>query len=64
MKKMITLLKLSLSIVALSFILNSCAVFIAEKDHGKHNGWYKNTNNPHHPKSTNPGHQKKYKKEK
>ena len=33
---------------------SSCIVLV-EKDHGKHKGWYKNTNNPHHPNSTNPG---------
>ncbi len=27
-------------------------------DNGKHKGWYKNTNNPHHPNTTNPGHTK------
>ncbi|MFI5203576.1 MAG: hypothetical protein ACHQF2_03680 [Flavobacteriales bacterium] len=24
-------------------------------DNGKHKGWFKNPNNPHHPNSTNPG---------
>ena len=30
-------------------------------NNGNHKGWYKNTNNPHHPNSTNPGkgHKKK-----
>jgi len=36
--------------------LNSCAVVVVDKkDNGKHKGWTKNTNNPHHPQSTNPG---------
>jgi hypothetical protein len=40
----------------------SCVVVTpgAKKDNGKHKGWYKNRNNPHHPKSTNPGHNKKH----
>lgn len=29
-----------------------------QKDKGLHKGWYKNTNNPHHPSTTNPGHTK------
>ena len=41
-------------------IITLCAVFIfsiascvvlTEKDNGHHNGWYKNTNNPHNPQS-------------
>ncbi len=28
------------------------------KDNGLHKGWSKNTNNPHHPRTTNPGHTK------
>jgi glycerol uptake facilitator-like aquaporin len=28
-------------------------------DNGKHKGWFKNTNNPHHPLTTNPGHASK-----
>ncbi|MFT2007518.1 hypothetical protein ACMA1I_02490 [Pontibacter sp. 13R65] len=30
-----------------------------KKDNGLHKGWYKNPNNPHHPRTTNPGHTKK-----
>lgn len=29
-----------------------------KKDNGLHKGWTKNTNNPHHPNTTNPGHTK------
>jgi hypothetical protein len=32
---------------------------MVKKDNGKHKGWTKNTNNPHHPASTNPGQKKK-----
>lgn len=45
----------------LLFGYTSCAVFVV-KDNGKHKGWYKNSNNPHHPKSTNPGHSKGHSK--
>lgn len=33
-----------------------------QKDNGLHKGWYKNPNNPHHPRTTNPGHTKQKKK--
>jgi len=38
---------------------SSCAVFV-KGDNGQpqHKGWYKNSNNHHHPNSTNPGHSK------
>ena len=35
--------------------MTSCFVLV-ERDSGKHPGWFKNSNNPHHPNSTNPGH--------
>lgn len=35
----------------------SCLVF-HRKDNGNHKGWFKNSNNPHHPQTTNPGHTK------
>lgn len=47
-----------IAVLALSagilFGASSCAVMV-QKDNGKHKGWYKNSNNPHHPYSTNPG---------
>jgi hypothetical protein len=39
---------------ALLISQTSCIVFY-KKDNGKHKGWYKNPNNPHHQNSTNPG---------
>ncbi|MFD2248352.1 hypothetical protein [Pontibacter ruber] len=33
-------------------------VATGRKDNGLHKGWYKNPNNPHHPRTTNPGHTK------
>lgn len=35
------------------FSTSSCFVYV-DKDNGKHRGWYKNPNNPHHPQSTKP----------
>lgn len=40
--------------VWLLFSISSCAVSL-KTDNGNHNGWYKNSNNPHHPNATNPG---------
>ncbi|MFN3916170.1 MAG: hypothetical protein ACK4K0_00385 [Flavobacteriales bacterium] len=44
---------LSLSAVFL-FNTSSCIIH-TRHEHRKHNGWSKNKNNPHHPKTTNPG---------
>ncbi|GAB3821869.1 hypothetical protein GCM10028895_24900 [Pontibacter rugosus] len=41
---------------------NNKKVIVVQKEHhdnGQHKGWYKNPNNPHHPRTTNPGHTKK-----
>jgi hypothetical protein len=35
--------------------VTSCLVVSTQHDNGKHKGWNKNSNNPHHPNSTNPG---------
>lgn len=53
MKKMKIIMIL---VLCTGLLLNatSCLVFV-NKDNGKHKGWYKNPNNPHHPNSTNPG---------
>lgn len=40
--------------VVFMFSTTSCFVLVS-KDNGKHKGWYKNPNNPHHPKSNKPG---------
>lgn len=56
--------QLALAVLCAGFLfsLTSCAVMV-RKDNGKHKGWYKNSNNPHHPFSTNPGKAKgKYKR--
>lgn len=34
--------------------LTSCVV-LSPSNNGNHKGWFKNTNNPHNPNSTNPG---------
>lgn len=52
MKKLKTLVVIVLC-SGLLFSLSSCLVLV--KDNPKPRGWFKNTNNPHHPKSTNPG---------
>ena len=41
-------------VMFLLFNLTSCFV-IYKKDNGRHKGWHKSQNNPHHPVSTNPG---------
>lgn len=48
----------TISIMSLSvfLVINLTSCFIVlEKENGKHKGWYKNPNNPHHPETTNPG---------
>lgn len=54
MKTFRTILIIGLS---LFFVINITSFFVVyeQKDSGKHKGWYKNPNNPHHPNSTNPG---------
>jgi hypothetical protein len=50
--KKIVILMLSVGMI---LSVSSCLVFV-EKGHPKHKkGWTKNTNNPHHPRTTNPG---------
>lgn len=54
MKKTPIIKTLAVSLIISTFL--SCAVVVADrKDNGNHNGWTKNTNNPHHPNTTNPG---------
>lgn len=40
--------------IAILTSLSSCFVFVS-KESGQKKGWNKNSNNPHHPHSTNPG---------
>lgn len=57
-----TRFRLSLLLLAVAVVLSltTCTgiKISGKKDNGKHKGWYKNTNNPHHPLTTNPGHTK------
>lgn len=53
MKIILSLVLLIISIIILSS-MTSCAVLVLE-DNGTHKGWYKNSNKPHHPFTTNPG---------
>jgi len=41
-------------LIAFSMGTNSCLVITKKSSSGKH-GWYQNSNNPHHPFTTNPG---------
>lgn len=45
-------------ITVVLFGLSSCIVLHPSGNNGKR-GWHKNTNNPHNPNTTNPGHTKK-----
>lgn len=67
MKKFRTILSIALCMIFLVGT-TSCAVRVQEghvhRDQGNHRGWYKNSNNPHHPQSTNPGHEKSKGKQK
>ena len=57
MIKSIKILSALLICTALLLSTSSCFVSVSENN-GHHKGWYKNSNNPHNPKSTNPGHSK------
>ena len=54
-------LKLFIAITLISALVttqSSCVIIYkkdGKHDNGKHKGWFKNSNNPHHPHSTNPG---------
>lgn len=52
MKTVKTFAALTFGIVIL---FGTSCVVVEKHDNGKHKGWYKNSNNPHHPNSTNPG---------
>jgi hypothetical protein len=45
-------------------LFGNFSCIMVKSDNGRHLGWYKNRNNPHHPLSTNPGHTKKVVKSK
>ncbi len=56
--KIIKTIALLLLCLGLLFSTTSCVVYHpkqAKHDNGKHLGWYKNSNNPHHPHSSNQG---------
>ncbi len=52
--KIYRMIALMLLLIGLLLSSTYCTVFFS-KDNGKHKGWYMNSNNPHHPNSTNPG---------
>lgn len=52
--------KTTLAIALILFISlgqTSCVyrTTVVKTDSGKHRGWFKNSHNPHHPNTTNPG---------
>ncbi|MGZ4097916.1 MAG: hypothetical protein ACXVNM_03515 [Bacteroidia bacterium] len=42
-------------LLSVLFLFGTTACLVVRTDNGNHRGWYKNTNNPHNPLSTNPG---------
>lgn len=44
-----------ISLLTILVLSQTSCLVTHKKDNGKHKGWYKNPNNPHHPISTNPG---------
>jgi hypothetical protein len=54
--KIFKIIASSILVMGLLIGANSCSVHTT--NNGKHKGWYKNPNNPHHPNTTNPGHTK------
>jgi hypothetical protein len=52
---------LIITLVGFLFSTTSCFVGVHGQGGGK-KGWVKNSNNPHHPATTNPGHNKKGKR--
>lgn len=48
-----------LALLSSAILLSTTACVTVKHDNGKHKGWTKNPNNPHHPNTTNPGHTKK-----
>lgn len=47
-----------LAFLSSTLLLSTTACVSVRHDKGKHKGWFKNSNNPHHPNTTNPGHTK------
>lgn len=55
MKTLGTFRLITIIVFAVLITSQTSCVVISKKDNGKHKGWFKNSNNPHHPNSTNPG---------
>jgi hypothetical protein len=53
-----TLKRYSLLFLLAGALLSNSSCIMVKSDNGKHKGWFKNSNNPHHPLTTNPGHTK------
>ena len=52
MRKIIRFGAIFLSVAMLMATTSCASTKPLEHDQGKHEGWYKNPNNPHHPEST------------
>jgi hypothetical protein len=49
-------IRTSLRILTITlFLFSTSSCLIIKSDNGKHKGWFKNSNNPHNPRTTNPG---------
>ncbi|PKP48806.1 MAG: hypothetical protein CVT92_15755 [Bacteroidetes bacterium HGW-Bacteroidetes-1] len=56
-----TIITIFLSAIFLFLILTTSSCITTKKMEGNNHkpiGWFKNSNNPHHPATTNPGHSK------
>lgn len=58
-KNIIMKINHSILLIAVSLVLlisSSSCIILHPRENGGKRGWYKNSNNPHHPNTTNPGH--------
>ena len=46
----------TLIIISGLLLISTSCLIIHKTEPGRHKGWNKNSNNPHHPNTTNPGH--------
>lgn len=60
--KALKMITVSVLLLVLSLSQTSCLI-VSHRDSGSggRKGWYKNSNNPHHPNTTNPGKAKGHK---
>jgi len=58
MKTLLTFRFITITIFTVLLMSQTSCIVLSRKDNGNHKGWFKNSNNPHHPQTTNPGHTK------